>query len=385
MRPEHSPGDRALDGAEDPLESIRRGTTWDAFCDALKEAGAAVVRPGSPSDDFDRAEGYRYLSRLTRLALEKYVEFSDPLAPEFYRLSHETAKIGIDNPDSAYLNATLSGACEYVIRGRRGSEPYLSFAVYHGHYGSGGRSGCSGYLEWDDIEADEDGRFELFLSAKEQPRNWLRLEADSHLLVVRRNHLDRANETPTELEIERRGEGDGPLPLDPASLAANLMAAARYVGGTAQLFCDWAEAWQRAPNCFLPLDDAVKEGAHGDPNFRMLTGYWDLGPEESLLVDVVPPECAYWNIELCNHWAESLDYRYHRVHINKHDAVVAPDGHVRVVVAHADPGVPNWLDTAGHVRGTLGLRWGKASLHPVPACRVVAASEVARIAAGGIS
>jgi hypothetical protein len=30
---------------------------------------------------------------------------------------------------------------------------------------------------------------------------------------------------------------------------------------------------------------------------------------------------------------------------------------VRVVVAHRDPGVPNWLSMAGHSRGVLGVRW----------------------------
>lgn len=34
----------------------------------------------------------------------------------------------------------------------------------------------------------------------------------------------------------------------------------------------------------------------------------------------------------------------------------SPDavGSIRFVIAHRDPGVPNWLDTAGHQRGTSG-------------------------------
>jgi hypothetical protein len=30
---------------------------------------------------------------------------------------------------------------------------------------------------------------------------------------------------------------------------------------------------------------------------------------------------------------------------------------IRYVVAHPDPGVPNWLDTTGIPRGLLSLRW----------------------------
>jgi len=57
-------------------DRIRDDTAWDAFCDALKRAGHGVLREASPGNGVDRAEGHRYLSRLTRLALEKFVELS---------------------------------------------------------------------------------------------------------------------------------------------------------------------------------------------------------------------------------------------------------------------------------------------------------------------
>jgi len=34
------------------------------------------------------------------------------------------------------------------------------------------------------------------------------------------------------------------------------------------------------------------------------------------------------------------------------------------VIAHEDPGVPNWLDTAGHERGTLIARFVMAEAAP---------------------
>jgi hypothetical protein len=34
------------------------------------------------------------------------------------------------------------------------------------------------------------------------------------------------------------------------------------------------------------------------------------------------------------------------------------------VVADTDPGVPNWLDTAGHLGGFLTLRWTYSSAPP---------------------
>jgi|TARA_B110000114_G_C14942378_1_gene336918 hypothetical protein len=60
-----------------------------------------------PNDPLTQAQGYRYLMRLLRLGLEKQIEFNDPQYPQFYSLSHETAKIGNDNPDNFYQNCAV--------------------------------------------------------------------------------------------------------------------------------------------------------------------------------------------------------------------------------------------------------------------------------------
>ena len=62
------------------------GKSWEGFCDGLKAAGQTILRPETPETKIDRAEGWRYLSRLTCAALERMVGFA-----EFARL--------IDPPD----------------------------------------------------------------------------------------------------------------------------------------------------------------------------------------------------------------------------------------------------------------------------------------------
>ena len=47
------------------------------------------------------------------------------------------------------------------------------------------------------------------------------------------------------------------------------------------------------------------------------------------------------------------------------------------VVAAQDPGVANWLDTAGHSNGAMLLRCVRTETAPVPATRVVKFDEVA--------
>ncbi len=72
----------------EPNDSVARildGRSWEEFCDTLKAAGSVVLSETSPDDPFNRAEGWRYLTRLTRAAFESFVESGDAQAPEFRR------------------------------------------------------------------------------------------------------------------------------------------------------------------------------------------------------------------------------------------------------------------------------------------------------------
>ena len=95
------------------------------------------------------------------------------------------------------------------------------------------------------------------------------------------------------------------------------------------------------------------------------------------MIDVVPPACEYWNFQLNNHWMESLDYRYHTIALNHSGAKPRPTARCDSSSRTRDPGVPNWLDTAGHRRGTMCLRWVGAKEHPDPRTRVVKLVDVA--------
>lgn len=356
--------------ARTPTRRILDGESWEGFCETLRGAGKVILRDGSPRDPLDRAEGYRYLARLTRGALEQFLECSDPRTPMLRRPAHETLKLGADNPDNRYESATVSGEYAYRLWGTRGSVHYLGFGTYAGHYGSGGRRGQTGYLDARELELGSDGRFEITLSCDRRPGNWLPMAPDTATLIVRQTFLDRAAETPARLQLERIGAEGPPPSLAPEAVDAGLASAAAWVAGTAALFADWAEGFARQPNQLPLFDPEVAAAAHGDPNIVYYHGYWELGPEEALVVEVTPPACEYWNFQINNHWMESLDWRHHRIALNHHGARLEPDGSVRVVLAHRDPGHPNWLETAGHRRGTMCWRWVGAAEHPRPRTRV---------------
>jgi len=368
-----------------PLARVMSGQSWEEFCDTLKAAGQVIIADGSPDNPLDRAEGFRYLSRLTRAALENFLEFADPLAPVLHRPVHETAKIGADNPDNYYQAATISGVYEYRIRGQRGTIHYLDFGTQSDGVAGTGKSEQAGHLDASTLEMDTDGTFEILLSCDEPTeqergqaaRNWLRMSPDTTQLIVRQTFLDRDSETPADLVIERIG-GDGkPTPLSAASLDASLKQASGLVLACSTLFSSWAQAFRANHNNALPkFDDSVSMGAGCDPNICYYHSYWELGPEDALVIEAEIPECESWNFQLDNHWMESLDYRYYKIHVNKHTAEYESDGSVRIVVAHEDPGVPNWINTVGHAQGTMCFRWIRAAEHPQPRTRVVKRSEV---------
>jgi hypothetical protein len=367
---------RGLRAEDLAAQRVIQGQAWEEFCDTLKAAGAALTFPGAPTDAFSQAEGYRYLSRLLRAGLEGFLEDADPQAPVLKRVVHETIKMGSDNPDNHYQNATISGQHEYRIRGHRGSVHYLAFGTQAGHYGQGGGLPPTGFLEGSQLVLDAHGHFEIAVSCRPQPGNWLPMTPETGLLIVRQTFLDRQTETLASIQIERTDGPHQPRPLTAQQLDEGLRHASTLVAGASLLFAKWAQDFQRHSNQLPRFDQERSNQAGGDPNIVYYHSHWRLGQDEALVIEVQPPRCRHWNFQLNNYWMESLDYRYFQIHLNKHSAVARPDGSVRIIVAHRDPGLPNWIDTTGHFCGTMCLRWVQPDATPTPHAYVVKHSEL---------
>ena len=65
----------------------------------------------------------------------------------------------------------------------------------------------------------------------------------------------------------------------------------------------------------------------------------------------------YIGMHLSNFWGESFDYANRLTSLNGFQSERSSDGWLRYVVAHEDPGVPNWLDTTGQREGFMSPRW----------------------------
>lgn len=363
---------------DDATERMMSGEMWSRFCDMLRDAGDEIRRPGI-DDPLDVAEGYRMLTRLLRGNLEGSLEYGTPTHPHLICTCHETIKIVAENPDNLYLGSSISGRYTYRLWGTRGSARWLSFNVFaRGGFGGGG-SGVGATLHERDMVMGPGGEFELFLTPERRGPNWLRIEPDSTSLVVRQTFLHKGVDPPAELHIERLdADGTPPPPLTAHQLERSLVHAGLYLEGITAIGATWAERNRAYPNRFVDVQEDDTR-AFKDPQITWHQAYFEIGDDEALVVEFTPPACDYWMIALHNFWMETLDYRYHQCVLNSAGAHVEPDGSVRCVIASTDPGVPNWLDTAGHSHGVVGVRWvGDDVTDVLPDTRLVPIADAGR-------
>lgn len=359
---------------------------WQGFAALLGDAASVLDWPGLELDDLDRAEGLRYLARLTEVAVGSQLGTESPAHPAFRLLSNG---FGMDNPDNHYLGTPVSPSRDYVVRGRMTRLAYLSFAAQSQNFSrTESITGGGAHLRGDQLRLDSDGWFTLTAGPGPGPDaaggngggNHLQFEPDTTMLLVRQTLADPATEQWLDLEVECVGGDRTPPPLDVGRVADRLSMVAWFTLGASRWFVDWVSPWLERPNSFELADAAQQQLVGGDPNILCQSGYWTLAPDEALVVEFTPPRCDYWNIQLANVWAESLDTR-RPVWRNHVSAAREPDGTARFVVAHRDPGHPNWLDTAGHRHGLMHIRFVHADGSPLATTRVVPLSEAAAIVA----
>ncbi len=345
---------------------------WATFCRDLETAGNAVLSSSLSCSTVDEAEGVRYLTRLLRIGLDMHLENADPAFPTFYQASHVTAKIGADNPDNFYQNATISAAHTYRITGTRGTVPILSFGTKANRYAVDGSMASTGELDIRDVKLGDGGTFEIIVSKDEHGENWLPLEDDSSILIVRQTFFDKAKETQAAVNIETINRPKSPAPLSLEALAVGLKNTPAFIQGTSGIFLQWADMFrQRHKNALSTTDQSMFFKAGGDPSIYYLHGWWELGQNEAVKITSRIPNCEGWNFQLNNIWMESLDYRHHNIHVNNGTADLNADGTVTVIVSPKKPASGNWIDTAGHTRGTMLWRWTAAADHPIPHVEII--------------
>ncbi|MDP0559756.1 MAG: hypothetical protein MUR28_01305, partial [Candidatus Thioglobus sp.] len=227
---------------------------WNEFCDELKSIGDIVSSQDNLTKT-DEVEGYRYLTRLLRLSLEMNIEHSNKYHPSFYSLSHETAKIGADNPDNIYLNANIDGSSSYEVFGNIGEVEYLSFGVKENRYSIDGTMSSLGEIDLSDITVSDDGNFKLVLGQDISANNYLHMPSQANMLIVRQTYSRRVTQKHAEINITKLGNPSDPELLTNEELNKHLKQSLAFVKGTAQTFLGWVHDFEKNHKNQLPLGD----------------------------------------------------------------------------------------------------------------------------------
>jgi hypothetical protein len=353
-------------------EDLTSRRAWDHLLASLRDAADVVSSHAGSVNDRDFASGIRHLLVLFGLGVDQALR-SEPDGVLAIKPSNvdNVYKWGMDCPDCIYTGAPLRGGESYRVWGSRGTARYVGLQSMAGMVSTAN-------VLVDELELGPDGELELVLSAQEHSGNWLPIGRDATQLVVRHFFYDWDTEVPSSLHIERiAGTTDARDAArradDPrAVVARQLFALGDFVTANLEFFLQFSRP--DVPNSFLPPLDGTAMGAAAEN--RPVIGSWHLEPDEALLLEVTPPDGLYWSASLGNAWWETIDYGRYQSSLNGHQVVVDDDGMVRLVVAHRDPGVANWLDTAGHSAGPVIMRYVRTESAPVPAARVVPFDEV---------
>lgn len=330
-------------------------------------------------------EGMRWILRVMAMSAEVAAD-ANPKLPHFQRMDTEVRKVGGDNPDAEYHHVQIDGQYDYIITGKRNTVRYLGFTINAGQGMTPRRQ--IGYINDQQLNTDSEGNFTLLLTRQKPdlaaygseagPANWIEIPDDASGILVRQYIANRETEILSELNIKILGEQPAYQPPSDQDIANALI-------GTTYAFLKLSTLHKYVlpdlledTNQFVRLTSETVGGAiSGEDNLYMI-GSYQLADDEALVIKALPPQTRYWNLTLESRWHETLDYRHRPTSLTLDQVTYSDDGSVEFVVAHSDPGHPNWLDTSGYNFGFMTFRWldGKGLPVPLPQVKVVKQAEL---------
>jgi Protein of unknown function (DUF1214) len=266
----------------------------------------------------------------------------------------------------------LRGDLTYRVSGNRGTCHQLLFSTQHGFAGFVDRySDMKDIHTFDDKEfkVGADGEFEIIFSVNRPAAytgNWAPITPATDTMMVRYVSQDWAKERDPQLAIECLDPVPPKKRLAPEEIIERIRKMAMFPAHMDRLF-------------FWHQNDQKKRVGVNKFELNKLTGfqyYWpavfEFTPGEALIVETdLPKVRPYWNLQLNDPYFNMVEFVYRLSSINGATGVASSDGKLRAVVSLEDPGVPNWLDTAGYTEGTLWGRWYDCDSTPLPTLKRV--------------
>ncbi len=346
--------------------------SWDSFCDDLKTLGHTLMEQTDPSSPEAAAEAVHYLTRMLRYGLDYKLDGGNPTRPRLTAMDQVSVGAAIygDNLDQTYYLANIDPRETYRVVIDVSTVGEVVLAVQGGSHGA---TKAWGNLSLPDLELSEDGKAEIILSPDHHEGNWIELVPDVSRFMIRIYYFDWSQARPPTVEIECLSTPEPTPPYLPAAeVTKGLAATLPYLEDTVRHMTSFSEPF------FAPGPNQFSVATPG-PSATIKYGgtKFDLGPEEALVMEFEPPQARYWSATW-HHlpWGDSADFMRTLTSLNHTQTWIDPDGKVRIVVAHHDPGVQNWLDTGGRRNGMLVYRWIWSDDNPLPTGRVVSFDQL---------
>lgn len=351
----------------DPLRA------WHAACDRLKELGDRITGAQFAADPAGRLEAFEHLAEQLSLWLAWETLHADATRPFFQRHNDLVSQWGGPNNDNTYRHARIDPGHRYRIVGRMHSCEELVLAIRAG-FMHRPLWGTLAQLSAGDHGINEGDDFELILGGDDAD---VELPEGAVMVSIREYYYNWRPLEPATVTIECLDPA-APEPLAAQTFAARLDETLNEIEESLSYWNDYLvkNRARRTDNSFSA--DTVKL-EKGLAPARYEFCFWDLSPEQALIIECDQPAARYWSMQLYTmHNFEPVDPYAHVSSRNHRQVEVSTDGRVRLVLSATDPGVHNWLDTAGRRNGLCTLRWfwPQSETRPVPSTTVVPLAEV---------
>ena len=264
-----------------------------------------------------------------------------------------------NNPDNIYRSTTIEGGVRYEITGQldpkhRASQFILQMGPGEGSIAPNMATAGSEVVKvlgaFDDRHMDiaPDGSFRMTVGGASGAHIHVPTPPGPISIGFRDSMAD-WNQEPARLAI-RRLDPDSAKPVSRDEIR-------RIVVGR---LGDYVRNWSQYATYGF---GGLKPNTHSQPNGR--AGGWGfvmgiryhLGEGEAAVVTLSKGQANYLGFQVVDPWTIASNARQYQTSLNLAQATPDRDGNYTYVIAPSDPGVANWLDTAGLHDGFGIVRW----------------------------
>jgi hypothetical protein len=212
-------------------------------------------------------------------------------------------------------------------------------------------------LAGDKLVVGEDGSYTITIdsSSGEGQTNHIKSTLLAQQLFVRNNLGNWAVQTPDNVTVELLDDATGHKPIDETAIFH------RAQWNLQESIIDYGVGALGLKTMINPVNTLSKPNQSS--TLGTLTtqtssfGHFNLKAGEAIVATLSVGEADYFVFPATDPWLITVDPGAYQLSLNSEQSVANANGTYTFVVSRTDPGVSNWIDTAGLSEGTIMVRW----------------------------